>query len=88
MTNRGFARRSGDTVAHQANFVMQNSILGHLHLPEDKHIRNVQEQGNLAAAGCPSAIAQRLDQLKKGDQIVYAVLGSGLAWGGGYMEVS
>lgn len=75
------------TVAHQANFVMQNSILGHLHLPEDKHIRNVQEQGNIAAAGAPSAIAQRLDKLKKGDQLVYAVLGSGLAWGGGYMEV-
>ena len=75
------------TVAHQANYVMQNSILGHLHLPEERHIRNVQEQGNIAAAGCPSAIAQRLDKLHKGDQIVYAVLGSGLAWGGGYMEV-
>lgn len=75
------------TVAHQANYVMQNSILGHLRLPEERHIRNVQQQGNIAAAGCPSAIAQRLDSLHKGDQIVYAVLGSGLAWGGGYMEV-
>ena len=42
---------------------------------------------NIAAAGMPSAVAQRLDALKKGDQIVYAVLGAGLAWGGGYMEV-
>ncbi|MBI3554171.1 MAG: hypothetical protein HY077_16865 [Elusimicrobia bacterium] len=75
------------TVAHQANYVMQNSILGHLHLPESKHIRNVREQGNIAAAGAPSAIAQKLDKLHKGDQLVYAVLGSGLAWGGGYMEV-
>jgi len=71
------------TVAHQANYVMQNSILGHLHLPENKHIRNVREQGNTAAAGCPSAIAQKLEKLHKGDQLVYAVLGSGLAWGGG-----
>ena len=76
------------TVAHQANFVMQNSVLHHLRLPEDKHLRNVQDQGNIAAAGCPSAIAQGLDRLKKGDQLVYAVLGSGLAWGGGYMEVA
>lgn len=75
------------TVAHQANYVMQNSILGHLHLPQDRHIRNVREQGNIAAAGAPSAIAQKFDKLHKGDQIVYAVLGSGLAWGGGYMEV-
>ncbi len=75
------------TVAHQANFVMQNSIIGHLHLPPEKHLRNVQNQGNIAAAGAPSAIAQSLEKLHKGDPIVYAVLGSGLAWGGGYMEV-
>lgn len=75
------------TVSHQANFVMQNSILGHLRLPADRHLRNVQNQGNIAAAGAPSAIAQNWDKFKKGDQIVYAVLGAGLAWGGGYMEV-
>jgi 3-oxoacyl-[acyl-carrier-protein] synthase-3 len=75
------------TVTHQANFVMQESIIGHLNLPKEHHISNVQVQGNIAAAGMPSAIAQRLDTLKKGDQIVYAVLGAGLAWGGGYMEV-
>ena len=75
------------TVAHQANHVMQDSILGHLHLPPERHLRNVREQGNIAAAGCPSVLAQQVDSLKKGDQIVYAVLGAGLAWGGGYMEV-
>lgn len=75
------------TVAHQANHVMQDSIIGHLHLPEERHLRNVREQGNIAAAGAPSAIAQNLEKLHKGDPIVYAVLGSGLAWGGGYMEV-
>lgn len=75
------------TVSHQANYVMQNSILGHLNLPEERHLRNVREQGNIASAGCPSVIAQKLDMLSKGDQIVYAVLGAGLAWGGGYIEV-
>jgi len=76
------------TVSHQANYVMQNSILGHLHLPESRHIRNVHTQGNIGAAGCPSSIAQYMDKLHKGDQIVYAVLGAGLAWGGGYMKVN
>ena len=75
------------TVTHQANAVMMDSILGHLHLPKEKHIANVRTQGNIAAAGMPSAVAQKLDALHKGDQIVYAVLGAGLAWGGGYMEV-
>jgi 3-oxoacyl-[acyl-carrier-protein] synthase-3 len=75
------------TVTHQANAVMMDSILGHLHLPKEKHIANVRTQGNIASAGMPSAVAQKLDSLHKGDQIVYAVLGAGLAWGGGYMEV-
>ncbi|MBI4676987.1 MAG: hypothetical protein HY748_05335 [Elusimicrobia bacterium] len=76
------------TVAHQANYVMQNSVLHHLSLPEDKHLRNVHLQGNIAAAGCPSAICQNLDRLHRGDKLVYAVLGAGLAWGGGYMEAN
>ncbi|MDE2314612.1 MAG: ketoacyl-ACP synthase III, partial [Elusimicrobia bacterium] len=70
-----------------ANYVMQDSIIGHLHLPADKHLRNVHTQGNIAAAGCPSVVAQNLEKLRTGDKLVYAVLGSGLAWGGGYMEV-
>ncbi len=84
---KGLFAEHAYTVAHQANHVMQDSILGHLHLPPERHLRNVREQGNIAAAGCPSVIAQNWDRLKKGDQLVYAVLGSGLAWGGGYMEV-
>ncbi len=75
------------TIAHQANFVMQNSILDHLKLPVERHLRNVREQGNIAAAGCPSVLAQNWEKFKKGSRIVYAVLGAGLAWGGGYMEV-
>ncbi len=75
------------TIAHQANFVMQNSILDHLKLPPERHLRNVHEQGNIAAAGCPSVIAQNWEKFHKGDQIIYAVLGAGLAWGGGYLEV-
>lgn len=75
------------TVTHQANKVMMDSILGHLGLPEERHIHNVEQQGNIAAGGMPSAVAQRLDKLHKGDKIVYAVLGAGLAWGGGLLEV-
>ena len=84
---KGLFAETTYTVAHQANYVMQNSILGHLNLPEDRHLRNVQTQGNIAAAGCPSVIAQNWDRFHAGDKLIYAVVGSGLAWGGGYMEV-
>jgi len=75
------------TVAHQANYVMQTSVVQHLHLPEERHLRNVHLQGNIAAAGCPSVLAQNWDRFEKGDRIAYAVVGAGLAWGGGCLEV-
>ncbi len=84
---KGLYAESVYTVAHQANYVMQDSILGHLGLPAERHLRNVREQGNIAAAGCPSVIAQNWDCLVPGDQLVYAVLGSGLSWGAGFVEV-
>ncbi|MBI5240881.1 MAG: ketoacyl-ACP synthase III [Elusimicrobia bacterium] len=75
------------TIAHQNNFAMQSKILKTLDLPEERHLRNVQDQGNTAAAGVPSVLAQNLSRLKTGDRVVYAVVGSGLAWGAGVLEV-
>jgi len=75
------------TVTHQANAVMQESIVEHLHLPPERHLSNVREQGNIAAAGCPSVISQNWDRFQRGDRIVYGVVGAGLAWGGGCLEV-
>jgi 3-oxoacyl-[acyl-carrier-protein] synthase III len=66
---------------------MQSKILKTLELPEERHLRNVQDQGNTAAAGVPSVLAQNLARLKAGDRVVYAVVGSGLAWGAGVLEV-
>lgn len=74
-------------VTHQANFVMQDSVVEHLGIGEERMLRNVREQGNIAAAGCPSVISQRWDDLKRGDKILYAVVGAGLAWGAGCLEV-
>jgi len=83
----GLDLKSVYTVAHQASHALQNNILQNLGLPECRHLRNVQEQGNIAAAGIPSVLAQSLPRLKTGDRIVYAVVGSGLAWGAGLLEV-
>jgi 3-oxoacyl-[acyl-carrier-protein] synthase-3 len=75
------------TVTHQANAVMQDSVVEHLHLPPERHLSNVRQQGNIAAAGCPSVISQNWDRFQRGDRIAYAVVGAGLAWGGGCLEV-
>ena len=66
---------------------MQNKILETLGLSQERHLRNVESQGNIAAAGIPSVLAQNLARLKRGDRIVYGVVGSGLAWGAGLIEV-
>lgn len=84
---KGLDLRQVYSVSHQANHVMQNSVIGHLHIPEEKHLRNVKQQGNIAGAGCPSVIAQNWSRFKAGDRILYTVVGAGLAWGGGAMEV-
>ncbi|HEY7573726.1 MAG TPA: 3-oxoacyl-[acyl-carrier-protein] synthase III C-terminal domain-containing protein [Thermoanaerobaculia bacterium] len=76
------------TVTHQANRVMQESVCGHLGIPEQRHLSNVRDQGNIAAAGCPSAIAQGWERIASGEKILYAVVGSGLAWGGGCLEAA
>jgi len=83
----GLDLKSVYTVAHQANFVMQNKIIRGLDLSPERHLRNVQNQGNIAAAGIPSVLAQSLPRLSPGDRIIYAVVGSGLAWGAGLLEV-
>jgi 3-oxoacyl-[acyl-carrier-protein] synthase-3 len=75
------------TVTHQANAVMQDSVVEHLHLPPERHLSNVRQQGNIAAAGCPSVISQNWDRFGRGDRIAYAVVGAGLTWGGGCLEV-
>src|SRR5581483_1746846 len=61
------------TITHQANHVMQNSVIEHLGIPEHRLLRNVREQGNIAAAGCPSVMAQHWDRFHKGDKVLYAV---------------
>lgn len=83
----GFDLKSAYTIAHQNNFAMQEKIIKTLELPSERHLRNVQDQGNTAAAGVPSVLAQNLSRLKAGDKVAYAVVGSGLAWGAGVLEV-
>ncbi len=83
----GLDLKTAYTISHQNNFIMQNKIIANLGLSEDRHLRNVQDQGNTAAAGVPSVLAQNLTRLKTGDRVAYAVVGSGLAWGAGILEI-
>jgi 3-oxoacyl-[acyl-carrier-protein] synthase-3 len=47
----------------------------------ENHLSNIAAFGNCGAAGAPSVLSQRWDELR--DAVVnMAVVGSGLAWGG------
>ena len=92
---RWLAEQHGDaekayTVSHQASRKMQKGIVRELKEEFDgkRHLSNAQEQGNTAAAGCPSVIAQNWDKFVEGDKIFYAVVGAGFHWGCGCLEVT
>lgn len=69
-------------IGHQANFTMLQSICERAEIPADHHLFNVDEFGNGGAAGAPSVLSQYWDKLRAGDEIILAVVGSGLTWGG------
>lgn len=75
---------SGDHyfIGHQANLVMLDSVCGKTAVAEDKHLYNVDQYGNCGAASAPSVLSQNWQTFQSGDNIIIAVVGAGLTWGG------
>jgi 3-oxoacyl-[acyl-carrier-protein] synthase III len=69
-------------IGHQANLTMLKSICKIVKIREDLHLYNVHEFGNCGAAGAPSVLSQYWSSFVRGDQIILAVVGAGLTWGG------
>lgn len=74
-------------IGHQANLMMLDSVCRMAEITQDNHYFNVDTYGNCGAAGAPSVLSMNWDQFKHGDRLVLAVVGSGLSWGGGLIEV-
>ena len=68
-------------IGHQANLRMLESVCKRTGIALENHFANVAYFGNCGAAGAPSVLSQKWDELRN-TVIHMAVVGSGLAWGG------
>lgn len=74
-------------IGHQANLLMLNSVCRTMEITKENHLYNVNRFGNCGAAGAPSNLSENWDKFQTGDQIIMAVVGAGLTWGGVLIEV-
>jgi 3-oxoacyl-[acyl-carrier-protein] synthase-3 len=56
-------------------------------ITDDEHWHNVVDRGNTGAAGAPTVLSQRWGELKRGDVVILAVVGSGLTWSSLRIEI-
>lgn len=74
-------------IGHQANLLMLNAVCERGQIDPALHWSNVADFGNCGAAGAPSVLSQRWEQLPAECEIAMVVVGSGLTWGGALIEV-
>lgn len=73
-------------VAHQANMRIIDSTAHHMGITADKCMVNIQKYGNTTAATIPLCLWDYEEQLKKGDNLIFATFGGGFTWGAAYMK--
>jgi 3-oxoacyl-[acyl-carrier-protein] synthase III len=67
-------------IGHQANLLMLEAVARRAEIDPQDHFHNVVDHGNTGAAGAPSVLSQKWDELTDGDSVVMVVVGSGLTW--------
>jgi len=77
-------------VPHQANGRIIQSAVKALGIPPDRVFTNLARYGNTSSASVPMALAEAIDEgrVQKGDLIVCASFGAGLAWAATAIEWS
>ncbi len=70
-------------VPHQANLRIVEAGMDNLGLPMEKTFTNLERYGNTAGASVPIALREAVDNgvLERGDLVITAAFGGGLAWG-------
>ena len=70
-------------VGHQANARILQRLANALGIPPERHIVNIAEVGNTAAASIPLALADAhaAGTLHAGDRVLLTAFGGGLTWG-------
>ena len=72
-------------VAHQANKRIIDATANRMGVDSSKVMMNIQKYGNTTSATLPLLLADYEDQLKKGDNLVFAAFGGGFTWGATYL---
>ncbi|MBN8828305.1 MAG: ketoacyl-ACP synthase III [Sphingobacteriia bacterium] len=74
-------------IPHQANVRILSSVAKKLTLEENKVVITLDKHANTSAASIPLALSEAYNQkrIKKGDKIMLAAIGGGLAWGAAYL---
>lgn len=73
-------------VPHQANKRIIDATAKRMGLDSAKVMMNIQRYGNTTSATLPLLLADFENQLKKGDNLVFAAFGGGFTWGSIYLK--
>ena len=73
-------------IAHQANKRIIDATSRRMELDEDKVLINIHRYGNTTSATLPLLMSDYENQLKKGDNIIFAAFGGGFTWGAIYLK--
>ncbi len=73
-------------VPHQANKRIIDATANRMGLDSSKVMMNIQRYGNTTSATLPLLLSDYENQLKKGDNLVFAAFGGGFTWGAIYLK--
>ncbi len=73
-------------IAHQANKRIIDATANRMGLDQAKVLMNIERYGNTTSATLPLLMSDYENQLKKGDNIVFAAFGGGFTWGSIYLK--
>jgi 3-oxoacyl-[acyl-carrier-protein] synthase-3 len=73
-------------VPHQANKRIIDATAKRMNIPDEKVMMNIHKYGNTTSATLPLCLRDYENQLKKGDNLVFASFGGGFTWGSIYLK--
>ena len=73
-------------VPHQANKRIIEATAKRVGVGSEKVMMNIQKYGNTTSATLPLLLADYENQLKKGDNLIFAAFGGGFTWGAIYLK--
>lgn len=73
-------------VPHQANKRIIEATANRVGVGSDKVMMNIHKYGNTTSATLPLLLADYENQLKKGDNLIFAAFGGGFTWGAIYLK--